>query len=132
MMATRKKASEEKKAEEPDLVNPPEEPETLSTEEVYSGYSPPAVPDQVEVRINNKIVFLNGVYGARLEALASGGVSVKGSSEPPKASKKSSPELYNPEQDESATATQMAPVPVTDPEYTEALDESATPDDDGQ
>lgn len=132
-MATRKKASEEKKAEEPEQVQEPEQvPEPLTTEEVYSGYSPPAVPDQVEVRINNKIVFLNGVYGARLEALASGGVSVKGSSEPPKASKKSSPELYNPEQDESATATQMAPVPATDPEYTEALDESATPDDDGQ
>lgn len=108
-----------------------EAPEQPTTEEVYAGYSAPAVPDQVEVRINGKIVFLNTLYNASVDVQASG-VKVNGSSDAPKGStpKKAEPELYNPAEQESAASSPMAPVPATDPEYTEALDESATPDDD--
>jgi hypothetical protein len=131
-MTTRKR-TESKKAEKP-VEAAEEHPETAptpTTEEVYAGYTPPATPDQVEVRVNGKIVFYQQLYGTKIDTLSSGGVSVKGSSDAPKASKKSEDQgLYNPAEQEStaAMAAQPAPVPQTDPEYTEALNESATPD----
>jgi hypothetical protein len=128
-MAARKR-SQSHKAEEKE-TEAPQAPEQPTTEEVYAGYSAPAAADQVEVRVNGKVVFLDKVFNAKVESLSSGGVSVKGSSEAPKSSsKKSEPELYNPQEQESRASVQMSPVPETDPEYTEALDESATPDDD--
>jgi len=71
------------------------------------------------------------LHGAHVEVQASG-VKVHGSSEAPK-SRKSAPEqhFYNPEQDEPGPGgSQMAPVPTPDPELTEELDASATPEDD--
>jgi len=122
-MAARKKAAP--KAEEDRTVEEP------TTDEVYAGYEPAPVPDRVEVRINGRIVFLDTLHGAHVEVQASG-VKVHGSSEAPK-SRKSAPEqhFYNPEQDEPGPGgSQMAPVPTPDPELTEELDASATPEDD--
>jgi hypothetical protein len=124
-MPTRKGSKKTEKAEAPQA------PEQPTTEEVYAGYAAPLAPDQVEIRINGKIVFLNALYNTSVDVQASG-VKVNGSSDAPKsaAHKKSEPELYNPQEQESRASVQMSPIPETDPEYTEALDESATPDDD--
>jgi len=147
-MATRKKASPQKKQEKqepaPPQITPvqpaaapaPDEPEGNPYEE----YQAAPVPDRVEVRINGKIVFMDSLHNAKVETLSGGTVKVNGTSEPPKsATKKNAPEqhIYDPTRDEGAgpnvaTATTPTTVPVPDPEYTEALDESATPDNDGE
>lgn len=116
-MAARKKATQKKSESE------------QSTEDVYADYQPAAVPDRVEVRINGKIVYLDSLHGASVDVQASG-VKVNGSTEPPKSAKRAAEQhFYNPEQDEPvAGGSQISPVPATDPELTEALDESATPD----
>lgn len=120
---SKKQSTSKAKAQE----TPAEEPHP------YADYQPPtATPDRVEVRINNKIVFLDDVYGARFEAQASG-LKVHGSKEPPKAKegKGAQEHFYNPEHDEGvAGGAQVTPVPTPDPEWTEALNESATPDED--
>jgi hypothetical protein len=130
-----KKAEERVEAaeEHPEVAPTPaaeeDAPEQPTAEQVYAGYVAPAVADRVEVRVNNKIVYSKDVYGASVNELASGGVSVKGSSEAPKSSKKSEDQgFYNPQEQESRASVQMSPVPTPDPELTEELDASATPD----
>jgi hypothetical protein len=139
MTARKKSPSQSQKAEKPEErveaaeehpeVAPTPAAEGPTTEEVYAGIAPGATPDKVEVRVNGKIVFLKDVYGASVSELSAGGVSVKGSSEAPKSAKKAEDQgFYNPEEQESRASVQMSPVPTPDPELTEDLDASATPD----
>lgn len=95
-------------------------------EHPYADYQPPAVADQVEVRINNKIVYLDKLYGARLETSASG-IQVHGGGEPPKETKQPPKQhIYNPVEDElpganTVTGTTESTVPVADSTDTEEL-----------
>jgi len=118
-----------KKTEEKKVV---EENDEAQAEHPYYGYQPPAVADRVEIRVNDRIVYLDEIYGAAVEVTDSG-VQVKCSKDAPR-SQPPEQHFYNPTTDElpganTVTDTTESTVPATDPEYTEELAKEFDDDD---